>query len=143
MKDVNNGNTPWGVEAQTGRLTHVLLGRPDHFRWVPLNSISAVTLANQEAMGHRFDKQKAMRQHRQMVDIYEANGVRCHFVEADEGLPSSVFTRDSSFMTPLGRVHRQHSDAAPAAGLRCRVRVLPERRHSDLEVGHGGPLRGR
>ncbi len=94
----------WGIQAQTGRLTDVLLGKPDHFRWVPLNSISAVTLANQEQMGHHFDKQAAMKQHRQMVDVYEANGVRVHFVEADEGLPSSVFTRDSSFMTPWGAV---------------------------------------
>lgn len=94
----------WGVEAQTGLLTDVLLGKPDHFRWVPLNSISAVNQANQEQMGYRFDKQKAMHQHQRMVEAYEANGVRCHFVEADEGLPSSVFTRDSSFMTPWGAV---------------------------------------
>lgn len=99
-----NGQANWGVEAQTGVLTDVLLGKPDHYRWVPLNSISAVTLANQEQMGHRFDKQKAMRQHREMVDVYESKGVTCHFVEADEGLPSSVFTRDSSFMTPWGAV---------------------------------------
>lgn len=94
----------WGVRAQTGVLTDVLLGKPDHFRWVPLNSISAVTFANMEQMGHRFDKQLAMKQHRQMVDVYEENGVRVHFAEADEGLPSSVFTRDSSFMTPWGAV---------------------------------------
>lgn len=94
----------WGVTAQTGVLTDVLLGKPDHFRWVPLNSISAVNQANQERMGYCFDKQKAMRQHRQMVEAYEANGVRVHYVEADEGLPSSVFTRDSSFMTPWGAV---------------------------------------
>lgn len=94
----------WGVNAQTGRLRDVLLGKPDHFRWVPLNAISAVTFSNQEAMGYRFDKQKAMQQHRRMVDAYETAGVRCHFVEADEGLPSSVFTRDSSFMTPWGAV---------------------------------------
>jgi N-dimethylarginine dimethylaminohydrolase len=94
----------WGIEAQTGVLTDVLLGKPDHFRWVPLNSISAVTFANEQQMGYRFDKQKAMRQHREMVDIYEKAGVRCHFAEADEGLPSSVFTRDSSFMTPWGAV---------------------------------------
>ena len=43
-------------------------------------------------------------EHQAMVDVYEANGVRCHFAEADEGLPSSVFTRDSSFMTPWGAV---------------------------------------
>ncbi|NNE20984.1 MAG: amidinotransferase [Rhizobiales bacterium] len=95
---------PWGVQAQTGVLTDVLLGRPDHFRWVPLNSISAVTFANMEQMGYRFDQQKAMKQHREMVDVYEASGVTVHFAEADEGLPSSVFTRDSSFMTPWGAV---------------------------------------
>ena len=94
----------WGIKAQTGVLTDVLLGKPDHFRWVPLNSISAVTLANQEQLGLRFDSQKAMQQHQRMVEVYEVNGVRCHFVESDEGLPSSVFTRDSSFMTPWGAV---------------------------------------
>lgn len=94
----------WGIKAQTGVLTDVLLGKPDHFRWVPLNSISAVNQANAEKMGYRFDKQKAMQQHQRMVEVYEANGVRCHFVEANEGLPSSVFTRDSSFMTPWGAV---------------------------------------
>ena len=94
----------WCVNAQTGVLTDVLLGRPDHFRWVPLNSISAVNQANQKQMGYSYDKQKAMQQHQAMVDVYEAKGVSCHFVEADEGLPSSVFTRDSSFMTPWGAV---------------------------------------
>ena len=94
----------WGVTAQTGVLRDVLLGKPDHFRWVALNSISAVTLANMDEMGHSFDKQKAMKQHRQMVEVYERNGVNVHFAEADEGLPSSVFTRDSSFMTPWGAV---------------------------------------
>ena len=85
-------------------LTDVLLGRPDHFHWVPLNSISAVTFANMEQMGFRFDQQKAMQQHREMVDVYEANAVRVHFAGSDAGLPSSVFTRDSSFMTPWGAV---------------------------------------
>jgi len=103
MQD-GNENAIWGVEAQTGVLTDVLLGKPDHFKWVALNSISEVTFANQEKMGYRFDPQKAMSQHRQMVEVYEKAGVRCHFAEADEGLPSSVFTRDSSFMTPWGAV---------------------------------------
>lgn len=94
----------WGINAQTGVLTDVLLGKPDYFRWVALNSISAMTFANQEKLGYRFDPQKAMSQHRQMVEIYEQAGVRCHFVEADEGLSSSVYTRDSSFMTPWGAV---------------------------------------
>jgi N-dimethylarginine dimethylaminohydrolase len=100
----NTGAVEWGIKAQSGVLTDVLLGKPDHFRWVPLNSISAVNQANQEQLGLRFDKQKAVQQHQRMVEVYEANDVRCHFVEADEGLPSSVFTRDSSFMTPWGAV---------------------------------------
>ena len=109
MNEINFRNSDasqveWGINAQTGVLTDVLLGKPDHFRWVPLNSISAVNQANQAQMGYQFDKEKALRQHQQMVEVYEANGVRCHFVEADEGLPSSVFTRDSSFMTPWGAV---------------------------------------
>ena len=102
--DNNTSKVQWGINAQTGVLTDVLLGKPDYFRWVPLNAISAVNQANQAQMGYQFDKEKALRQHRQMVEVYEANGVRCHFVEADEGLPSSVFTRDSSFMTPWGAV---------------------------------------
>ncbi len=94
----------WSIQAQTGVLTDVLLGDPGYFRWVPLNSISAVTFANQEKMGYHFDRDKALAQHQAMVDVYENCGVRCHFVNADEGLPSSVFARDSSFMTPWGAV---------------------------------------
>lgn len=104
MSNEENNKVVWSINAQTGVLKDVLLGKPDHFRWVPLNSISAVNQANQEQMGYQFDQQKALRQHQRMVDVYEANGVSCHFVEADEGLPSSVFTRDSSFMTPWGAV---------------------------------------
>jgi N-dimethylarginine dimethylaminohydrolase len=94
----------FGLDNQTGVLTDVLLGRPDHFRWVPLNSISAVTFANMERSGHHFDQERALTQHREMVDVYRQAGVACHFLDADEGLPSSVYARDSSFMTPWGPV---------------------------------------
>jgi N-dimethylarginine dimethylaminohydrolase len=103
-KAERDGPGAWRVNAQTGVLRDVLLGKPDQFRWVPLNSISAVTFSNEEAMGYRLDKPKALLQHQRMVEAYGAAGVRCHFVEADEGLPSSVFVRDSSFMTPWGAV---------------------------------------
>ena len=92
MNDQTSDTVRWGVNAQTGVLTDVLLGKPDHFRWVPLNAISAVNQSNQARMGYVFDRQRALRQHRSMVDVYQNNGVNCHFVEADEGLPSSVFT---------------------------------------------------
>ena len=39
-----------------------------------------------------------------MVDVYRQAGVQCHFLDADEGLTSSVYARDSSFMTPWGPV---------------------------------------
>lgn len=55
-------------------------------------------------MGRRFDKQRAMKQYREMVEVYERKGVHVHYLEADEGLPSSVFARDSSFLTPWGAV---------------------------------------
>ena len=69
MNDSVNSNNAtdkveWGINAQTGVLTDVLLGKPDHFRWVPLNAISAGNQANQVQMGYEFDKDKAMRQHR-------------------------------------------------------------------------------
>ena len=114
----------WGVNAQTGVLTDVLLGKPDHFRWVALNSISAVTLANQEQMGYRFDQQKAMQQHRKMVDVYERAGVRCHFAEADEGLAVERLHPRFEFHDAVGRRRHQHPDAAAPARLCRRVRVL-------------------
>jgi N-dimethylarginine dimethylaminohydrolase len=94
----------WGVDNAFMPLRDVLLAKPDNFKWLPMNSISRHTFANMEKMGLRFDKQKAMSQHRQMVDIYERRGIRTHFIEVDEGLHYSIFARDSSFMTPWGAV---------------------------------------
>jgi N-dimethylarginine dimethylaminohydrolase len=94
----------WGLDNHTGVLTDVLLGRPDCFRWVHLNAMSEITFANMERLGHRFDRELALTQHRAMVQAYQRAGVRCHFLAADEGLPSSVYARDSSFMTPWGPV---------------------------------------
>ena len=94
----------WGLDNQTGVLTDVLLGRPDNFQWVQLNAMSAVTFANQERTGARFDRELALTQHRKMVQAFSDAGVRCHFLDADDGLASSVYARDSSFMTPWGAV---------------------------------------
>lgn len=95
--------TDWCVNSEYGRLRDVLLGPPDNFQWLHTSSISKATLRR----GHRFDKQLAMRQHREMVEAYEDAGVRVHFLEADESLPYQVFARDSSFMTPYGAVVTQ------------------------------------
>ncbi len=94
---------PWGVDSEHGRLLDVLLCRPDNFRWLPTSAISQATLER----GLEFDPERARRQHDEMVSIYEAAGVRCHFLEPDPALPYQVFARDSSVMTPWGAVVTQ------------------------------------
>jgi N-dimethylarginine dimethylaminohydrolase len=93
-----------GIDNQTGRLVDVLLGQPDSFRWAPLSAITAGTFAHMDRLGYRFDRQRALDQHARFVEAFRAADVRCHYLPADEGLPSSVFARDSSFMTPWGPV---------------------------------------
>jgi N-dimethylarginine dimethylaminohydrolase len=99
-----NGMFPagWGIDNEYLTLRDVLLGKPDHFGWRPISAIARRTFANMAKLGIRFDLQTAVAQHREMVDIYVANGVATHFLEADEGLPCSVYARDSSAMTPWG-----------------------------------------
>jgi N-dimethylarginine dimethylaminohydrolase len=92
------------VDNATALLTDVLLGTPDHFTWRPMNSISEMTFAHMERLGYRFDRQRALAQHRGMVEVFQEEGVRTHFLEADEGLTHSIFARDSSFMTPWGPI---------------------------------------
>jgi N-dimethylarginine dimethylaminohydrolase len=92
--------TPWGLNSETGTLRHVLLGKPDFFEWRPVSSVARQTLSQDLP----FDAQKAMAQHRAMVDAYEEAGVTCHWLEARPELKYSVFARDSSFMTPFGAV---------------------------------------
>jgi N-dimethylarginine dimethylaminohydrolase len=94
---------PWGVNSEYGQLRDVLLCSAENFRWLPTSSISKATLAS----GARFDRQLAMKQHREMVQAYEAGGVTVHYLPADEALPYQVFARDSSFMTPWGAVVTQ------------------------------------
>lgn len=43
-----------------------------------------------------------MKQHSEMVSIYEENGVTCHYLEPDEALHRNFFARDSSAMSPWG-----------------------------------------
>jgi N-dimethylarginine dimethylaminohydrolase len=94
---------PWGVNSEYGKLQDVLLCSPENFRWLPTSSISKATLAS----GAKFDRQLAMKQHREMVQAYEDAGVTVHYLDPDEALPYQVYARDSSFMTPWGAVVTQ------------------------------------
>ncbi len=93
----------WGIDNDYGVLTDVLLGKPDYFKWVEAGPLIGRTLRNMHKTGVKFDFELALRQHREMVRIYEEEaGVTCHYLEADPVLHRNFFARDSSAMTPWG-----------------------------------------
>ncbi|EEE35632.1 amidinotransferase [Rhodobacteraceae bacterium KLH11] len=92
----------WGINNDYAKLTDVLLGRPEYFKWVDAGPLIGRTLANAHKTGVKFDLQLAMAQHAEMVSIYEENGVTCHYLDSDEVLHRNFFARDSSAMTPWG-----------------------------------------
>lgn len=92
----------WGINNDYAKLTDVLLGRPEYFKWVEAGPLIGRTLANAHKTGVKFDLQKAMAQHAEMVSVYEENGVTCHYLDSDEVLHRNFFARDSSAMTPWG-----------------------------------------
>ncbi len=106
---VEGGGTPemehWGIKSEAGLLTDVLLGPAEGFRWMGEENAAWSSLVREtERKGYQFDKQVAMRQHREMVEAYHEAGVRTHFLPLDEANPYQVYARDSSFMTPYGAV---------------------------------------
>jgi N-dimethylarginine dimethylaminohydrolase len=106
---VEGGGTPtmprWSLASEAGVLKDVLLGPPEGFRWMGLDNAAWSSLVRDTMRrGYTFDKQVAMRQHREMVSAYEDAGVTCHFLPLDEYNPYQVYARDSSFMTPYGAV---------------------------------------
>jgi N-dimethylarginine dimethylaminohydrolase len=88
----------WGMRDETATLRDVLLGPPDHFRWLPTSSISKATLVSDA----KFDHELALRQHAEMVSAFAQANVNVHMLDADLALPYQVFARDSSVMTPMG-----------------------------------------
>ncbi|MYD75375.1 MAG: amidinotransferase [Gammaproteobacteria bacterium] len=92
----------WGIDNDYSPLHDVLLGHPDHYRWVDAGPIIRRTLQNQAQTGVVFSLEAALAQHAEMVGIYESAGVRCHYLDADEALHRNFFARDSSAMTPWG-----------------------------------------
>ncbi len=100
----NPSGKKWGINNDYAALHDVLLGRPEFYRWVEAGPMIGRTMANAHKTGVKFDLQLAMAQHQEMVSIFEENGVTCHFLRADESLHRNFFARDSSCMTPWGRL---------------------------------------
>lgn len=103
-----DGGTPksseWGANCEYAELQDVLLGPAETFHWMEDNAEFSSIVRDSLRKGERFDKQLAMRQHREVVDAYESAGVKVHMVPANEHTPYQVYARDSSFMTPYGAV---------------------------------------
>ncbi len=97
----SDGRT-WGIDNDYAPLKHVLLGRPEYYRWLDAGPIIMRTLNNRHRTGVEFNLQTAMAQHAEMVSIYEDAGVTCHYLDADAALHRNFFARDSSAMTPWG-----------------------------------------
>lgn len=102
MNMVSAPEKRWGINNDYTKLTDVLLGKPEYFKWVDAGPLIGRTLANAHKTGVQFDLQLAMKQHSEMVSIYEENGVTCHYLDSDEVLHRNFFARDSSAMTPWG-----------------------------------------
>ena len=105
---VEGGGTPFmpgsRFGSEGGALRDVLLGPAEGFAWMPENAEWSSLVRDTLRRGYRFDKQVAMRQHREMVSAYEDAGVNVHMLPLDEDNPYQVYARDSSFMTPYGAV---------------------------------------
>jgi N-dimethylarginine dimethylaminohydrolase len=103
MEAKQRAETEWGVDSEYGRLLDVLLCPPDYFHWLPTSAISRATLDS----GLVFSREDALKQHAEMVSVYEDNGVTVHFLEPDPVLPYQVFARDSSINVPAGPIVTQ------------------------------------
>jgi N-dimethylarginine dimethylaminohydrolase len=103
MHATTRAEAAWGVDSEYGQLLDVLLCPPDYFRWLPTSSISRATLDS----GLAFSHDDAVRQHAEMVSVYEQAGVEVHFLDADPALPYQVFARDSSINVPGGPIVTQ------------------------------------
>ncbi len=105
----DGGNTPemtgWYLKSEAGPLRDVLLGPAETFGWLGMENAEYSSLVRDSLRrGYRFDRELALRQHREMVSAYEDAGVTCHFLPEDPSTVMQVYARDSSFMTPYGAV---------------------------------------
>ena len=63
MNETSGDSNGWGIDNDYGPLRDVLLGRPDHYRWVDAGPIIRRTMQNMDKTGVAFNLQTAMAQH--------------------------------------------------------------------------------
>ncbi len=89
----------WSVSSETGRLTDVLLCRPEHYQWVPHNAVARRVV---ESGAPPPGPAQIAAQHAEFADALAGAGVRLHWLEPEPHLPSMTYTRDQSVVTPWG-----------------------------------------
>lgn len=88
------------VNSATGTLEKVLLSRPDYLALAPINKIAADWMAQ----GITIDVVKALKEHDQLIELYESNGIEVAIQLPKEKLTSMVFARDFGFNLKEGYV---------------------------------------
>ena len=108
------------VSSATGILKKVLLSRPYYLELAPIDKISADWLEK----GAIIDRDKAIKEHDQLIEIYKNNDVEVEIIEPVDGLKSMVFARDFGFNLKEGYVLgkfkesvRQHESEKYAAKM--------------------------
>ncbi|WP_338662047.1 arginine deiminase family protein [Pararoseomonas sp. SCSIO 73927] len=95
----------WRVSSETAPLREVLLCPPDHYRWIPTNSIVRRTLAEgrQAPATHHLQAQ-----HAELVHAIRqggaAWGIEVRLIAPEPHLPYMAYTRDSAVVTHEGPV---------------------------------------
>jgi arginine deiminase len=95
----------WRVSSETAPLREVLLCPPDHYRWIPTNSIVRRTLAGE----NQFPAPAHLKaQHAELVHAIRQGGaswgIEVHLIEPEPHLPYMPYTRDSVALTHAGPV---------------------------------------
>jgi len=88
------------VISATGTLKKVLLSRPYYLELSPIDKISTDWINK----GAAIDRERAIKEHDELIDIYKSNGVEVNIVEPIEGLSSMVYARDFGFNLKEGFV---------------------------------------
>lgn len=91
----------WRLSSETGVLREVLVCPPDHYRWLPTNSIARRTLAESRQAPARAH---LLAQHAELVAAIEQGGATIHHLTPEPHLPYMVYTRDSVVVTHQGPV---------------------------------------
>ncbi len=90
----------WTVSSETGALTDVLVCPPDHYRWIPTNTIVKRTLAGAQ----QPSAMALAAQHGELVHALRQGGAQVHVLTPEPHLPYMAYTRDSVAVTPWGAV---------------------------------------